>query len=132
MVTKRDGSLKPVSFDKITERIAKLCYDLNPEYIDPVKISQKVISGVFNGVTTEQLDRLAAETGASPRAAANARRDAHHVSAPPSPPLPGPRAHPARLPLRRDITPPQPRTRRRAIRTLTRSRPVSRSRTSRR
>jgi ribonucleoside-diphosphate reductase alpha subunit len=64
MVTKRDGSRKPVSFDKITERIAKLCWDLNPEYIDPVKIAQKVVTGVYNGVTTEELDRLAAETAA--------------------------------------------------------------------
>jgi hypothetical protein len=64
MVTKRDGTLAPVSFDKITERVAKLCWDLNPDYIDPVKIAQSVITGVYNGVTTSELDRLTAETGA--------------------------------------------------------------------
>ena len=129
MVTKRDGSLKPVSFDKITQRIAKLCYDLNPEYIDPVKIAQKVIAGVFNGVTTEQLDRLAAETGTSPRAAPLAPRCPQFLRRAPAPSARSPRS--LRLPPRRNHTPPQPRTRRRATRTSTRSRRASRSRTSR-
>ncbi|CAG8648882.1 14659_t:CDS:2, partial [Racocetra fulgida] len=53
-----------VYFDKITSRISKLCYGLNMEFIDPPKISQKVISGMYQGVTTVELDNLAAETAA--------------------------------------------------------------------
>ena len=63
-VYKRSGRKEEVKFDKITARIRKLCYNLNDQYCDPVKISQKVIQGVFNGVTTSQLDELAAETAA--------------------------------------------------------------------
>ena len=61
-VIKRTGEHEPVMFDKITHRIRKLCYGLNPEYIDPVKVTQRVVEGVFAGVTTTQLDSLAAET----------------------------------------------------------------------
>mmetsp|Transcript_50800 Transcript_50800/g.99582 ORF Transcript_50800/g.99582 Transcript_50800/m.99582 type:complete len:854 (+) Transcript_50800:62-2623(+) len=63
-VIKRDGKSQPVLFDKITSRIKKLCYGLNPEYVDPVQISQKVCMGVYKGVTTSELDELAAETAA--------------------------------------------------------------------
>jgi ribonucleoside-diphosphate reductase alpha subunit len=64
-VIKRDGRKEIVHFDKITSRITKLCYGLNPEYVDPVLISQKVIQGVYSGVTTFELDELAAQTAAS-------------------------------------------------------------------
>jgi len=64
-VIKRDGSRASVSFDKITSRITKLCYGLNPKYVDPVVIAQKVIQGVYPGVTTVELDELAAQTAAS-------------------------------------------------------------------
>ncbi|KAL0586543.1 hypothetical protein ABG067_003717 [Albugo candida] len=63
-VIKRDGRKEVVKFDKITARITKLCYNLNTEYVDPVQISQKVIAGVYPGVTTSELDELAAETAA--------------------------------------------------------------------
>ncbi|CAO3700661.1 unnamed protein product [Rhizopus stolonifer] len=63
-VIKRDGSKEKVLFDKITSRISKLCYGLNDKYVIPVKISQKVISGVYQGITTVELDNLAAETAA--------------------------------------------------------------------
>ncbi|RCI06571.1 Ribonucleoside-diphosphate reductase large subunit, partial [Rhizopus stolonifer] len=58
------GSKEKVLFDKITSRISKLCYGLNDKYVIPVKISQKVISGVYQGITTVELDNLAAETAA--------------------------------------------------------------------
>lgn len=61
-VIKRNGKEQVVSFDKITARISKLCYGLNTDYVDPVKISQKVVAGVYPGVTTSELDELAAET----------------------------------------------------------------------
>jgi ribonucleoside-diphosphate reductase alpha chain len=63
-VVKRDGRKESVKFDKITARIAKLCYGLNP-IVDSTKIAMKVIEGVFDGVTTSQLDTLAAEIAAT-------------------------------------------------------------------
>lgn len=62
---KRDGKKEPVLFDKITSRISKLCYGLNQDFIDPAEITMKVISGVYPGITTVELDTLAAETSAS-------------------------------------------------------------------
>ncbi len=100
-VLKRDGRKEPVHFDKITARITKLSYGLNPEFCDPVRacppeptpagarqrchdgeprlrclprlsgraaqvlVAQKVTTGVYKGVTTSELDELAAETAAS-------------------------------------------------------------------
>ncbi|GAB5539264.1 MAG: ribonucleoside-diphosphate reductase subunit alpha [Salibacteraceae bacterium] len=63
-VIKRDGRSEAVKFDKITGRIKKLCYGLHAS-VDPVKISMKVIEGIYDGVTTTVLDNLAAETAAS-------------------------------------------------------------------
>lgn len=63
-VVKRDGRKEPVSFDKITDRIRILCYELN-ERVDPVKVAMRVIEGLYDGVTTSELDNLAAETAAS-------------------------------------------------------------------
>jgi ribonucleoside-diphosphate reductase alpha chain len=64
-VVKRDGSREPVKFDKISLRIKKSTWDLNTDYVDYVEVSRKVIAGLYDGVTTEELDRLAAETAAS-------------------------------------------------------------------
>jgi hypothetical protein len=47
-----------VQFDKITARVSRLCYGLDPEHVDPAAITMKVISGVYQGVTTIQLDDL--------------------------------------------------------------------------
>jgi len=63
-VVKRDGRKEPVSFDKITDRIKKLCYGLN-DLVDAVKVAMRVIEGLYDGVTTSELDNLAAETAAS-------------------------------------------------------------------
>ncbi|AEO71096.1 uncharacterized protein THITE_2123125 [Thermothielavioides terrestris NRRL 8126] len=63
-VRKRDGRQERVQFDKITARVSRLCYGLDMDHVDPVAITQKVISGVYGGVTTAQLDDLAAETAA--------------------------------------------------------------------
>lgn len=63
-VIKRSGKREDVHFDKITSRIRKLCYGLNSTFCDPVLVSQKVIRGIFPGITTEQLDVLSAETSA--------------------------------------------------------------------
>lgn len=64
-VVKRSGKKETVYFDKITSRIEKLCYGLDSKYVDSVVISQKVIQGVYPGVTTMELDELAAQTAAS-------------------------------------------------------------------
>lgn len=53
-----DGRQERVQFDKITARVSRLCYGLDSQHVDPVKITQKVISGVYGGVTTIQLDDL--------------------------------------------------------------------------
>jgi len=64
-VVKRDGRAEPVHFDKITSRIEKLMYNLDQEYIEPREITYKVIGGLYPGVTTVELDNLAAEIAAS-------------------------------------------------------------------
>nr|CUI02320.1 CPXV083 protein [Cowpox virus] len=64
-VIKRNGYKENVMFDKITSRIRKLCYGLNMDHIDPIKIAMKVIQGIYNGVTTVELDTLAAEIAAT-------------------------------------------------------------------
>lgn len=64
-VLKRDGRKENVHFDKITSRIAKLCYGLDPVHVDATTISQKVVPGLYPGVTTIELDELAAQTAAS-------------------------------------------------------------------
>lgn len=64
-VKKRNGRQEFVMFDKITSRIIKLCYGLNMEFVDPAAITLKVINGLYQGVTTVELDNLAAETAAT-------------------------------------------------------------------
>ncbi|HTL81667.1 MAG TPA: ribonucleoside-diphosphate reductase subunit alpha, partial [Bacteroidia bacterium] len=64
-VVKRDGSKESVKFDKVTARIQKLCYALDPVHVSPVEVAMKVIQGIYPGVTTSELDNLAAETAAS-------------------------------------------------------------------
>ncbi|HLG03946.1 MAG TPA: ribonucleoside-diphosphate reductase subunit alpha [Bacteroidia bacterium] len=64
-VIKRDGSKESIKFDKITARIQKLCYALDPVHVSPVEVAMKVIQGIYPGVTTSELDNLAAEIAAS-------------------------------------------------------------------
>lgn len=63
-VVKRDGRKEPMMFDKITARVRKLCYGLN-SLVDPVKVAMRVIEGLYDGVTTSELDNLAAEIAAT-------------------------------------------------------------------
>ncbi len=63
-VLKRDGRKEPIMFDKITARIRKLNYGLNP-LVDPVRVAMRVIEGLYDGVTTSELDNLAAEIAAT-------------------------------------------------------------------
>ena len=63
-VIKRDGSKEPVRFDKISSRIKKQTYGLS-ELVDSDEVARKVISGIYDGVTSEELDKLSAETAAA-------------------------------------------------------------------
>lgn len=63
-VVKRDGRKEQIMFDKITARVRKLCYGLN-ELVDPLKVAMRVIEGLYDGVTTSELDNLAAEVAAT-------------------------------------------------------------------
>ncbi len=63
-VVKRDGRKEVVKFDKITARIKKLCYGLNALVV-PEKVAMRVIEGLYDGVTTSELDNLAAEVAAT-------------------------------------------------------------------
>ena len=65
LVIKRDGRRESVKFDKITARIEKLCEGLNQDFVKPVEIAKKVIDGLYDGVTTIELDDLAAEIAAT-------------------------------------------------------------------
>jgi ribonucleoside-diphosphate reductase alpha chain len=64
-VLKRDGTLEEMRYDKITKRISALCDDLNMDYVDPTFITLKVTQGIYDGISTKELDVLAAETAAS-------------------------------------------------------------------
>ena len=64
-VTKRDGSLETLRLDKITNRIKKQTYSLNLDFVDALEVATKVVSGIYDGITTVELDNLAAETAAS-------------------------------------------------------------------
>ncbi|KAF7364873.1 Ribonucleoside-diphosphate reductase [Mycena venus] len=63
-VYKRGKRKEKVFFDKITTRIEKLIYGLDQNYVNPIEVTQKVVAGVYNGITTMELDNLAAETAA--------------------------------------------------------------------
>uniref|UniRef100_A0A0N5ALJ3 Ribonucleoside-diphosphate reductase n=1 Tax=Syphacia muris TaxID=451379 RepID=A0A0N5ALJ3_9BILA len=60
-----NGRKQAVHFDKITSRLEKLCWGLNPSDVDCIVVSKKVIAGLYSGVTTVELDNLAAETAAN-------------------------------------------------------------------
>ena len=62
-VIKRDTKKETVKFDKITARIVKMCYGLDP-LVSPEAVAMKVIEGIYDGVTTIDLDNLAAEVAA--------------------------------------------------------------------
>lgn len=64
-VIKRDGRKEPVHFDKITARISKLSFGLNATFVVPHRVAQAVIQGLYDGVTTTELDELAARTSAN-------------------------------------------------------------------
>ena len=64
-VIKRDGHSETLRLDKITNRVKKQTYGLDTDHIDALEVATKVVSGIYDGITTEQLDNLAAETAAA-------------------------------------------------------------------
>ncbi|MBO3699307.1 ribonucleoside-diphosphate reductase subunit alpha [Roseivirga sp. E12] len=65
LVVKRDGRRESVKFDKITARVEKLSYGLDSNFVEPIDVAKKVIEGLFDGVSTPELDNLAAEIAAT-------------------------------------------------------------------
>ncbi|MFA7614615.1 MAG: ribonucleotide reductase N-terminal alpha domain-containing protein, partial [Candidatus Caldatribacteriota bacterium] len=63
-VTTRSGKREPVQFDKITHRIAQLTYGLDTKYVDAIEVARRTINGLFDGISTEELDNLSAEVSA--------------------------------------------------------------------
>lgn len=64
-ITKRNGKKENIKFDKVLARIKKQTYGLDSKFIEPVEVAQKVISGLYDGVTSKEVDALASETAAS-------------------------------------------------------------------
>ena len=64
-VVKRNGEKEDVRFDAIQEKLSKLSEGLNQDWVDPGLVTKLVIEGLYDGVTTTELDELAAETAAS-------------------------------------------------------------------
>lgn len=60
----RSGKKEPVKFDKITHRISQLTYNLDSKHVDAMQIAKRTINGLFDGITTEELDNLSAEVSA--------------------------------------------------------------------
>lgn len=64
-ITKRDKTTESVKFDKITARIKKQTYGLNTNFIDEYEVAKKVIDGLYDNISSKEIDLLAAETSAS-------------------------------------------------------------------
>ncbi len=62
-VCKRNGSFEPVDINKIVKAVSRCCYGLNS--IDALRIATKTISGLYDGATTQDLDKLSINTAAS-------------------------------------------------------------------
>lgn len=65
-VQKRDGRKETVHFDKILER-NRILYEMAPclsPLVNIVELTQKVISGLYDGIQTSEIDSLTAETAA--------------------------------------------------------------------
>ena len=61
-VTKRNGTLEEVSFDKVIRRLTRLA-KMDPvcDNVDPTLVAQKVCARIYDGVSTSELDELAAQ-----------------------------------------------------------------------
>ena len=64
-VVNRKGEREDVRFDAIHEKLRSLTHGLDPVWVDPGHVTKLTIEGLYDGVTTRELDQLAAETAAS-------------------------------------------------------------------
>ena len=64
-VVNRKGEREDVRFDAILEKLTGLTYGLDEQWIDPAHLTKLTIEGLYDGVSTRELDQLAAETAAS-------------------------------------------------------------------
>ncbi|MDQ3220475.1 MAG: ATP cone domain-containing protein, partial [Acidobacteriota bacterium] len=62
-VRKRNGSFEPVDINKIVRAISRCCVNLPS--VDSLRIATKTISGLYDGATTRELDKLSIQTAAS-------------------------------------------------------------------
>ncbi|MCA9003150.1 MAG: ribonucleoside-diphosphate reductase subunit alpha, partial [Planctomycetes bacterium] len=62
-VQKRNGSLEPVDLNKIVRAITRCAEGLAD--VDPMRIATRTISGLYDGATTSELDRLSIQTAAA-------------------------------------------------------------------
>ena len=64
-VVNRKGEREDVRFDAILDKLRRLSEGLDPNWVDPANLTKLTIEGLYDGVTTRELDQLAAETAAS-------------------------------------------------------------------
>ena len=64
-VVNRKGEREDVRFDAILDKLRRLAEGLDPKWVDPANLTKLTIEGLYDGVTTRELDQLAAETAAS-------------------------------------------------------------------
>ena len=61
-VRKRNGDAEPVDVNKIVRAVERCADDLDE--VDPLRVATKTISGLYDGATTAELDRLSIQTAA--------------------------------------------------------------------
>ena len=61
-VRKRSGDAEPVDVNKIVRAVERCADDLDE--VDPLRVATKTISGLYDGATTAELDRLSIQTAA--------------------------------------------------------------------
>lgn len=64
-VVNRKGEREDVRFDAIHEKLSSLTDGLDTNWVDAANLTKLTIEGLYDGVTTRELDQLAAETAAS-------------------------------------------------------------------
>jgi len=62
-VTKRNGTTEPVDLNKIVRAITRCCAGISE--VDAMRVATRTISGLYDGATTSELDRLSIQTAAA-------------------------------------------------------------------
>lgn len=63
-VIKSDGKREEIKFDKITQRIKRLCKDLDERYVVPSEVTRRVAEAVVDGISTSEIDNIIAQEAA--------------------------------------------------------------------